>query len=162
MVLGGIILATAAAVYDGLNATHNQSYGPEARGGASRSEVIISRGVIHYPEIEHPDVLVALNQEAADKFGLNVRDNGIFIADSRCKSVPSKNSVRFYRLPMVDTAYEVAGSELVTNIVALGALAAVTGVVSREALQKAVAASVPRGTEDLNLKALDRGFGLVK
>ncbi|MCL4440754.1 MAG: 2-oxoacid:acceptor oxidoreductase family protein [Firmicutes bacterium] len=158
VVLGGIILAEAAAVYDGLHATHNQSYGPEARGGASKSEVIISKGVIHYPEIEHPDILVALNQEAADKYGPDLKENGIFIVDSGCNPAKTKKKVKFFILPMVGTAIKIAGSEMVTNIVALGALAAVTKVVSRGALEKAILSYVPKGTEELNLRAMNSGF----
>jgi 2-oxoglutarate ferredoxin oxidoreductase subunit gamma len=162
VVLGGIILAEAAAIYDGLNATHNQSYGPEARGGASKSEVIISDGAIHFPEIEHPDVLVALTQEAIRKYGDTIRPQGILIVDSSLSvEGKSKRECKVCSLPITETTVNVLGSELAINMVTLGALVAITKIVSRESLERAVLARIPKGTEDLNRKALAQGFALV-
>lgn len=161
VVLGGIILADAAAIYDDINAIHNQSYGPEARGGASKSEVIISKGAIHFPEIEHPDIMVALTQEAANKYAMDLKENGLLLLDSRIKDVKTPAGVKVITLPIIDTAANELGSELVTNIVTLGALVAATKVVSVEALEKAVLARVPKGTEELNLKAMKRGIEIA-
>ncbi|MCR4442460.1 MAG: 2-oxoacid:acceptor oxidoreductase family protein [Peptococcaceae bacterium] len=163
IVLGGIILAEAAAIYDDINATHNQSYGPEARGGASKSEVIISKKPIHYPEIECPDILVALTQEAANKYAVTMKDQGILIIDSKIKiNDQIKDKVKVYSLPIADMAVKVAGSEIVTNMIALGALAAITKVVSREALENAMFSRIPQGTEEVNMEALAQGFALIK
>ncbi|QNB44945.1 2-oxoacid:ferredoxin oxidoreductase subunit gamma [Thermanaerosceptrum fracticalcis] len=163
IVLGGIILAEAAAIYDDINATHNQSYGPEARGGASKSEVIISKEVIHFPEIEYPDVLVALTQEAANKFAPTVKEQGVLIVDSSVKiNDQIKDKVKLYSLPITEMAVKVAGSEIVTNMVTLGALVAITKVVSREALEKAMFSRIPKGTEEVNMKALAQGFALAE
>ncbi|MFZ5753777.1 MAG: 2-oxoacid:acceptor oxidoreductase family protein [Bacillota bacterium] len=163
IVLGGIILAEAAAIYDDINATHNQSYGPEARGGASKSEVIISKEVIHFPEIEYPDVLVALTQEAANKFAPTVKEQGVLIVDSSVKiNDQIKDKVKLYSLPITEMAVKVAGSEIVTNMVTLGALVAITKVVSREALEKAMFSRIPKGTEEVNMKALAQGFALTE
>jgi 2-oxoglutarate ferredoxin oxidoreductase subunit gamma len=163
IVLGGIILAEAAAIYDDINATHNQSYGPEARGGASKSEVIISKEVIHFPEIEYPDVLVALTQEAANKFAPTVKEQGVLIVDSGVKiNDQIKDKVKLYSLPITEMAVKVAGSEIVTNMVTLGALVAITKVVSREALEKAMFSRIPKGTEEVNMKALAQGFALAE
>lgn len=156
VVLGGIILAEAAAIYEDGYATHNQSYGPEARGGASRSEVIISKKPIHFPEVEEPDVLVALTQEAASKFAAQVKPGGTLIIDARVKAIPRSDKIKTYVVPICDTAEKIRG-EIVTNMVTLGALAAITGLVGKEALKKAVLARVPRGTEEINLKALAAG-----
>jgi len=160
VVLGGIILAEAAAIFEDKNATHNQSYGPEARGGASKSEVIISDKTVHYPEIERPDILVALTKEAALKFSGSVKENGILILDADIKDINVDPTVKLYSLPIIKTAVEEVGKEIVTNIVTLGALAAITKVVSKEALKQAVLSRVPKGTEELNLKAVDAGFAL--
>ncbi|HOI23498.1 hypothetical protein SDC9_16286 [bioreactor metagenome] len=162
VVLGGIILAEAAAIYDDLNATHNQSYGPEARGGASKSEVIISDKTIHFPEIEHPDILVALTQEAARKYGGAVKPRGIMIVDAGVEIDEALgSSIRVYRLPIAKTATEVVGKEMTINMVTLGALVAITGIVSEQALEKAALARVPEGTEELNKKALAEGSTLA-
>ena len=163
IVLGGIILAEAAAIYEDINATHNQSYGPEARGGASKSEVIISKKMIHFPEIEHPDVLVALTQEAANKFASTVKDQGVLIADSGVKiDEQLKERIKVYILPISETAIKVTGSIIVANMVTLGALVAITGVVSYESLQKAVLYGIPKKMEAINMKALAEGYNLAK
>lgn len=163
VVLGGIILAEAAAIYSDLNATHNQSYGPEARGGASKSEVIISEGAIHYPEIEHPDVLVALTQEAMKKYGDTLKPNGTLIADcGMAIDEKLRDKFQVHSLPIMETTAKKVGNEVAINMVTLGALVAITKVVSRNALESAVMARIPKGTEELNRKALAQGFALVE
>jgi 2-oxoacid:acceptor oxidoreductase, gamma subunit, pyruvate/2-ketoisovalerate family len=160
VILGGIILAEAAAIYGGGYATHNQSYGPEARGGASRSEVIISDKPIHFPEVDNPDVLVALTQEAVNKFAAHVKDGGILIIDSRVKTVPANAKIKTYTVPICETAEKVRG-EIVTNMVTLGALITITGIVGLDVLKKAVLTRIPKGTEEINLKALTAGEKIV-
>ena len=161
VVLGGIIVAEAAAIYEDRFATHNQSYGPEARGGASKSEVIISDGVIHYPEVENPDILVALTQEAVDKFSGQLKPTGIMITDAMVKKLPTKGEYKTYVLPIQGTAEEIRG-QIVTNMVTLGALVALTKIVSREALKQAVLARIPKGTEIINMQALAAGMKLAE
>jgi len=161
VVLGGIILAEAAAIYDDRFATHNQSYGPEARGGASKSEVIISSKAIHFPEVDHPDVLVALTQEAVNKFAPDLKPGGILIVDTRVKKLPPGDQIKIYALPIGETAEKVRG-EIVTNMVTLGALTKITGLVSQEALKQAVLARIPRGTEAINLEALAMGAKIAE
>jgi 2-oxoglutarate ferredoxin oxidoreductase subunit gamma len=157
IVLGGIILAEAAAIYDGTNALQTQSYGPESRGGASRAEVIISDGEIDYPKVDVPDVLLVMNQVAYDKFASAVKEDGIIIADSTHVKVKAGGPARVFSAPITGLAREL-GREIVANIVALGVLVALTGMVSRESLERAVLARVPKGTEDLNRRALAAGF----
>ena len=156
LLLAGLILAEAAAIYDGKNAAQTQSYGPEARGGASKSEVVISDEEIDYPKVINADLLLCLSQEACDKYYHNLKKNGILIVDTdHVKSVPTS---RAYRLPITAIAQEVTGRRITANIVSLGLIAGLTGIVSRKALEAAVKARVPRGTEEINLQALAAGF----
>jgi 2-oxoglutarate ferredoxin oxidoreductase subunit gamma len=159
LVLGGIILGEAVAVHDGRQATHKQSYGPEARGGASKSEVIVDDVEVSFPEIRHPDVFLAMTQEAVTKYGKNVKENGIAIVDPGLvfdeKALGGVK--RVCRIPLTEIARGL-GNEIVANIVALGALAVITGVVTREAILKSVLNHVPARTIELNKAALEAGF----
>jgi 2-oxoglutarate ferredoxin oxidoreductase subunit gamma len=161
LVLGGVILAEAVALYEGINAVQTQSYGPEARGGASKSEVIISDRDIDYPKATRIDLLLCLTQEACDKYVLDLRPDGILIADSRMVTKLPKGDYRIYHLPIIDTAKEKVGKVFVANIVALGAIAALVDSVSLESVEKAVLSRVPKGTEELNRRALRLGSELV-
>ncbi len=155
IVTAGIILARAAALHDNLNALQTQSYGPEARGGASKSEVIISDSEIYYPKVQKPDIFVCMSQQALDKYLKDLR--GVLIYDgSLIKKVPE--GVKAYSIPATMLAKRELGKTIVANIIMLGALAEITEVVSRDALKKAVLESVPKGTEELNIKALEIGF----
>ena len=156
MILAGLILAEAAAIYDGKNAIQTQSYGPEARGGASGSEVVISDGPIHYPKVMSADVLLALSQEACDKYFYSLKSDGLLIVDS--ESVERVPSSRAVVLPITDLAEEATGRAITANILALGLIGGLTGIVSREALEKAVSAHVPKGMVDLNLQAVAAGW----
>lgn len=156
MILAGVILAEAAAVYDGLNAVQTQSYGPEARGGASRSEVIIAKGDVDYPKVMAADLLLCMSQEACDKFYEQVKEEGLIVVDSTNVSrVPSHRAVA---VPISQIAEEATGRRITASIVALGLVSGLTGVVSRQALEKAVAERVPAGTGEINRKALAAGF----
>ncbi len=156
MILAGVILAEAAAVYDGLNVAQTQSYGPEARGGASRSEVVISHGDIDYPKVMSSDLLLCMSQESCDKFYSQLKEDGCIVVDSTSvRRVPSHRAIS---VPISDLAEEATGRRITASIVALGVICGLSGVVSRSALEQAVAGRVPRGTEELNLKALTAGF----
>jgi 2-oxoglutarate ferredoxin oxidoreductase subunit gamma len=159
LILAGVILAEAAAIYENKNAVQSQSYGPEARGGASKSEVIISDDEILYPKSTRLDYLLALNQEACDKYSRDLKEDGLLLVDSDAvEHVPPVNVITF---PLVKTAREKVGKIMTTNIVSLGALIGLSKVVSRNSLKKAVLARVPKGTEELNLKALAAGFSMA-
>lgn len=170
MILAGIILAEAAAIYDGKQATQTQSYGPEARGGASRSEVVISDGEIDHPEVLSADVVVALSQEAFRKFAKTVHPGGLLIIDEDRVILPEPvdappglglgypQDVRLVKIPVMYIAQQTTGKAITANTVALGVLVGLTGVVSREAIEKAVTARAPKGTEEMNRKALAAGF----
>lgn len=156
MILAGVILAEAAAVYDGLNVVQTQSYGPEARGGASRSEVVLSHGDIDYPKVLSSDLLLCMSQESCDKFYSQIKEDGCIVVDSTAvRRVPSHRAIS---VPISDLAEEATGRRITASIVALGVICGLSGVVSRPALEQAVAARVPHGTEELNLKALAAGF----
>lgn len=162
LVLAGLILAEAAAVYDDLNATHTQSYGPEARGGASRAEVIISDAEIDYPEIVRPDILLVMTEEACRKFARQVKEGGLILADPGfVKEIPPVDA-RVYRIPLTAIARQQVGMAVAANIVALGVLNTLGGLVSPQALGQAVKARVPRGTEEMNEKALLAGINAAR
>ncbi len=155
MILAGIILAEAASIYDGKQAIQTQSYGPEARGGASKSEVVIADGEIDHPEVLAADALVALSQEAFTKYAPGVKPGGLLIVDSDKVSNPPGSAIL---IPISRLAFEATGKAITANTVALGVLVGLTGVVSAGALEKAVTARAPRGTEDMNRRALEAGF----
>lgn len=156
MILAGIILAEAAAIYDNKNATQTQSYGPEARGGASKAEVVISQGEIDHPEVITADVLVAMSQEACDKYAGNLKKDGLLIVDQeRVGRVPSSRAIK---VPITRLAQEASGKSITANVVALGVLVGLTNVVSRQAITQAVSARAPKGTEEMNREALTAGF----
>ena len=156
MILAAIILAEAAAIYDGKNVTQTQVYGPEARGGASKAEVVIAQGEIDHPEVISADVLVAMSQEACDKYAGNMKKGGLLIVDQeKVGRIPSNKAVK---VPITRLALERSGRTITANVVALGVLVGLTNVVSRESIEKAVMARAPKGTEQMNLAALSAGF----
>jgi len=158
LILAGIILAEAAGIYDGFEVVQTQSYGPEARGGASRSEVIISKEKIDYPKVIKSDILLALTQQSCDKYIQNVSEDGMLLADStNVLKMPSFNG-RTYQYPITDDAIKVIGNQLVTNIISLGIIVQLTDIVTRDAIKKALSARIPARIKELNIKALEHGF----
>ncbi len=162
MVLAGKILAEAAAVYDNLNATQSQSYGPEARGGASRSEVIISDEDIDYPKAVNIDLLLALTQESCDRYSRDMKKGGIIIVDAEAVTRFPQGDFNVYPIPIIRLAREKVGRALVANIVALGIIAGISKIVTEDALKSAIEARVPKGTEQLNLNAFQVGLEEAK
>jgi len=162
LVLAGKIMAEAAAIYDGLNATQSQSYGPEARGGSSRSEIIISDEEIDYPKAVSIDFMLAFTQEACDKYCKDIKSNGTLLVDSRYVSNQPKGEFKVCAIPITDIAIKEAGKSLVANIVALGIITELTKAVSVEAMEAAIASRVPKGTEELNLKAFRAGIAAAQ
>jgi 2-oxoglutarate ferredoxin oxidoreductase subunit gamma len=157
IILAGSILGRAAAVHGGRNAVLSQSYGPESRGGACMAEVVIADGEIAYPRVTRPDVLVFMSQQAYDKYAASRPDDSILIVDDDLVDLGDQPPVGVLRARATRLAEEL-GRRVVANIVMLGFLVGVTGVVSIETLREAVAASVPPGTEELNLVAVDKGY----
>lgn len=158
LILAGKILAEAVVIYDHRNAVQTQSYGPEARGGASKAEVVISDGEIDYPKAINLDILLSLTQESCERYSSDLKEGGTLIIDSTAVTdVPSGN-YKLYTAPISNIAAEKVGKAVVTNIVALGILTKISGIVSEEAVRKAILAKVPKGTEELNMKAFDEGL----
>lgn len=159
VILAGLILAEAA-VSDGINATHNQSYGPEARGGASRAEVILSTEDIHFAEIDRPDILVALSQEAFAKYGKTVREGGLLVIDPYWVKKVDVAGAKIVEIPVTETALKLFNKDIAGNIIALSALNGMLGLVSEEAQREAVLLRVPPNSRDMNLSAMEAGFVL--
>ncbi len=161
LIMAGIIFAEAALL-DGNNSIQSQSYGPEARGGASKAEVIISREEIDFPKVEIPDLLLTLTQVAADKYGKDIAANGTIIADETVALEDVDPTVTVYRTPILKTASEVLGKAIVANIIAIGFITELTGIVSKENVENAILNRIPKGTEELNKKALYEGYRLAR
>jgi len=159
LILAGVILAEAAII-DNYNAVQSQSYGPEARGGASKSDVVISKKDILYPKASKLDYLLALNQESCDNYAPALKDEGILFVDS--DTVEHLPPGKFVTLPLVRTARDTVGRVVTTNILSLGVIVGVTNVVTRKAIKEAVLNRIPKGTEKLNMKALDMGYEMGK
>jgi len=160
MILAGIILAEAAAIGGGKNVAQTQSYGPEARGGASKAEVIIADGEIDYPKVLQADLLLAMSQEACDKYGREVKTDGWLVVDeSEVKRVPPHP--RTVRAPITQMAEENTGRAITANIVGLGIIVGLTHVVPREAIVQAVERRAPPGTKEINQQALEAGLTLA-
>jgi 2-oxoglutarate ferredoxin oxidoreductase subunit gamma len=160
LILMGIILAEAVGIYDGKYVAQTQSYGPEARGGSSKSEVIVSDEEIDYPKAMSVDLLLAMNQKSCDDFYPDLKPEGLLIVDSTfVNQVPTPKA---FQIPFTRIAREKFKREVVANIIALGALSQLTPVVSAKAVESAVLARVPKGTEKLNRDALRAGMGAAK
>jgi len=162
LILVGKVLAEAAAIYDGLNATQSQSYGPEARGGASRSEVIISDGDIDYPKAENIDILLALTQEACDKYIIDLKEGGVLLIDSQMVTKIPEGKFQVVAIPIIQSAVERLGKFLVSNIIALGIITKLSGVVSEDSVKHAIRSRVPKGTEEINITAFYTGIELAQ
>ena len=161
LILAGIILAEAA-ILDGKEAVQTQSYGPEARGGASKAEVIISNHAIDYPKVLNADILLVMSQEACNKYHGLVSPSGQMIVDTSLVWDIPEIAAKVVSLDITRAAAEELGKSMAANIIAMGALVGLTNAVSQEALKAAVLARVPKGTGKLNQQALEIGFSMVK
>lgn len=162
VVLAGIILAEAG-VFDDKYVIQVQDYGGAMRGGAVRSEVLIAdeEGELEYPGVLNADILVAMTQEAADRWTASVKKDGIVVFDSTNVAKPPKSVARTYEVPLTRIAQEKLGRKLGANIIALGIICALTEAVSMDALTRALVKRVPKGTQEFNKKALQAGFELA-
>ncbi|MEW5993017.1 MAG: 2-oxoacid:acceptor oxidoreductase family protein [Candidatus Zixiibacteriota bacterium] len=156
MILGSVILAEAIGADSTKKVIQTQSYGPEARGGASKADVVVSTNEIYYPKAIKLDLLLAMTQESLDKYYPDLKDGGTLIVDDvLVTEIPTE---KYFGLPFTRLAREEAGHVMVANVVALGAIAALTNIVSKEALLKAVLARAPKGTEEKNKLAVEIGY----
>jgi 2-oxoglutarate ferredoxin oxidoreductase subunit gamma len=158
VILAGIIIGRAASIYDNKFATLTQSFGPEARGSACSAQVIVSDTKILYPYVTKPEILLAMSQEACNKFLPETTDDAtVIIEEDLVKPKGIKPGMKIYGIPATRLAEEL-GRKMILNIVMVGFFTAVTKLVNYEAVKEAVKASVPSGTEDMNLKAYERGY----
>ena len=160
-VITAAIIFAEAAVMEGKYAVQSQSYGPEARGGASKAEVIISDKPVWHPHVEVPDVVLAMTQKAADKYYKDINPDGVLVLDEQLVPEPPDFS-NVIRIPITKYAIEKLGKPLFANIIALGALVKVTGLVDIDDVKTCVSRCVPPHTVEKNMQALDIGYGSVK
>ena len=161
VITAAIILAEAAAIHEGLNAVQTQSYGPEARGGATRSDVVISEEPIRYPKVIHPHFLVCLTQEAYNKFSNLIRPGGLLLADTHTVKQLRKVDARQVALGMYDAVMEQIGKPVVFNLCVLGTFIGLTRVVQAESIVKVLETRMPVDFLEMNKKALQIGLQLA-
>ena len=161
----GVILASVitaeAAVLAGLHTAQSQAYGPEARGGVSRAETILSREQIWYTRVTHPDFLLALTQTSLDAYAGQLADDAIVMIDDSLTVPAELDPDRVIAIPILHTAETVVGRAFTANIVSLGAINRLLGLFDDDTLLTAVKMHIPRGTEDLNRTALQAGAALI-
>lgn len=163
IVLAGIIIARAAGLHDKKYVTQTQSYGPEARGGACASEIVISDEKVDYPLVEEADVLVAMSQEALSRYLSTLKEGGTLLVDpDLVREIPEMPHIKIYKIAATRVATNELGRKIVANMVMLGSLVRISGVSTNKAIREAVRESVPPGTEGLNLKALEKGIELAR
>ena len=161
VITAAIVLAEAAVLHQNLNAVQTQSYGPEARGGATRADVVLSQEPIRYPKVIHPNILVSLTQEAYNKFAAIIRPGGLLLVDSRFVHTARRVDARQVALPMHENVMQEIGKPVVFNICMLGALTHLTKVLQPEAIVQALRSRVPGEFVEMNEKALNLGARLA-
>ena len=158
VIRAGLVLAAAACIYGNRNAVQTQSYGPESRGGACKSEVVISDKEIDFPKVTEPDVVIVMSQEAYTNYAKDAKKGGTLLLDSdlvpKQKDIPN---IRVFKVPATKMAEEL-GKTIVANVVMLGAFTAITGLIDAEAIQKSILSNVPKGAEKLNMDAFEKGY----
>jgi len=162
IIKSGIITASAACIHGGKNAVQTQSYGPESRGGACKSEVVISGEDIDFPKVVEPDVLVVMSQHAYNDYTGDMKAGGTVIMDPGM--IPSEKELKglkVHKVPATKIA-EQLGRRIVANIVMLGAFVAITGLLDADAMKEAIKENIPKGTEELNLAAFEKGYEFGK
>ena len=162
VITASVILAEAAVIHEGLIAVQSQAYGPEARGGAARSDVIISESEINFPKVTQPDILVCLTQAAYNKFLSIIRPGGLLLTDTRYVTTERKADARQVELPMHQSIMEKIGNPVVLNICMLGALISLRDIVKPESIMKILEKRLPPGFIEMNQKALELGISLGK
>ena len=168
VILAGIILGKAASLFDNINAVQTQSYGPVARGGASKCDVVISDEEIDYPKVESPDILVAMSHEALIKYMVDLKQGATLIIDpdmvqeEDIKDFIKERNLTVYHAKATATAVNEIHLKIVANIVMVGAITKATGIVSEEAARNSILDSVPKGTENKNINAFEAGLKIVE
>ncbi|MBR0472551.1 MAG: 2-oxoacid:ferredoxin oxidoreductase subunit gamma [Methanosphaera sp.] len=164
----GIVIAKAASLFDKNYAVQTQSYGPEARGGASRTEVVVSDEQIDYPKVENPEIFVAMSHEALIKYIDDIKTGATLLIDpdlvyqDEIKDIIEEKQLQVYHSKATQTAEQTIGKKIVSNIVMLGSFVEATGIITEESAKQSILDSVPKGTEELNLQAFEEGKKIVK
>lgn len=156
IITAAVVLADAVGTLDGKYVCQTQSYGPEARGGKSKAEVVISNSPIDYPKAMYIDLLLAMTQAACDAYFFEIKSHGLLVVDSTLvEQVPTSRAIA---IPFTRIARKDIGRELVANMVALGAVGSISGQVNLKHLEQALLSRVPAGTEAMNREALQAGI----
>lgn len=163
MMLMGDIMAMAAGIFDNKEILLMKSYGPEARGGACRSELIIDDGEITYPAITCPNLVLAMTQLSCNKYSADVAEDGAMLIDCDLVQFAPDNPKSIYSIPITRISEEVTGKKLSANVVALGAMTAISNCVSKEAMRWAIQQKFSKPeVAETNLRAFDAGFNAIK
>lgn len=162
VITAAIILAEAAVIHEGLNATQSQSYGAAARGGATRSDIILSTEEINFPTVTQPNILVCLTQQAYNTFSPIIRPGGTLISDSRFVETTRKVDAKQIELPIYETVMAEIGKPIVFNICVLGALLGIRPLVKEESLMAVIRDRVPKDFIDMNNKAFQLGLEIAR
>jgi 2-oxoglutarate ferredoxin oxidoreductase subunit gamma len=157
VITAAIILAETAAIHEGLTAVQSQVYGAEARGGATKTDVIIADSEIYFPKVNQPNVLVCLTQQAYNKFSPIIRPGGLLITDTRYVKTFKKVDARQRELAMYETVMEKIGKPIVFNICMLGAVVAMTELVKADSIMKTLRNRIPESFLEMNREALNLG-----
>jgi 2-oxoglutarate ferredoxin oxidoreductase subunit gamma len=158
VITASIILAEAAVLYENLNAVQSQSYGAEARGGATRSDVIVSDSTIDYPKVIQPNILVCLTQEAYNKFYRIIRPGGLLITDTRYVKTQKKVDAQQRELAMYQSVMDKIGKPIVFNICMLGTVIAMTDLISPDSIMRVLENRIPADFLEINRQAMDLGL----
>ena len=162
IIRAGLMLAMAASIYSDKNAVQTQSYGPESRGGACKSEVVIADEEIDFPKVTEPDVLIIMSQQAYDTYVDTLKKGGTLLLDSDLvKKEKLAQDIQVFKVPATKIAEEI-GKTVVANVVMLGALTSITNLVNTDTIKKSILSNIPKGTEESNLEAFKRGYDYGK
>ena len=162
VITAAIILANAAVLFENKNAIQSQSYGAAARGGATRTDIIIDDSEIFFPKVIQPNILVSLTQESYNKFAPIIRPGGLLLVDSKYVSIQKKVDARHITLPLFDTVMKEIGKPIVFNICMLGALIGISNLVKPASILKVLETTIPEDFMAMNKKALDLGLAMGK
>ncbi len=159
IILAGYVIGKAAALYDKKYATLTQSYGPESRGSACSAKVIVSNTEIDYPEVLHPNVLIIMSKEAYHKFSSNLVAGGTLLYDENLveTKIETNKSIQVYSIPATKMAEEL-GKKIVANIIMTGFFSSITGIITKQSLEESIKTSIPKGAEEINLIAFQKGY----
>jgi len=158
IITSAIILARAAVIFENKNAVQSQSYGAAARGGVTRSDIIISNSKINFPKVTQPNILVSLTQESYNKFSPIIRPGGLLLVDSKYVTIAKKVDAKHITLPMFDTVIKETGKPIVFNICMLGALISIARLIKPESILKVLKTTIPEDFMDMNEQALNLGM----